>query len=256
MVQYGFFFDQSRCVGCHSCAIICKVWNQLPPGPAKYMRVYEWETGIWPTTRLHFLAINCYHCENSVCAEACPVGAIHKEEKYGAVIINPDICVPSVVNCNRACWERCPYGSIVFASDNSAEKAQKCTMCIDRLEQGKKPICVEACSLRALDFGPMEEIKKKYGTLQQLPEMPSPDEVKPAVIFKPADPPRQVVRYDVEKAIKLWQQRGPYAAPGLPPVFADVNDVKKLEGVRTGPNKLVLKPKNAQEFMYYTTNHE
>ena len=70
MTQYGFFFDQSRCTGCHACSIACKGWYDLPPGPLKYMRVYQWEQGAFPNTRLGLLAVNCYHCENPVCATA------------------------------------------------------------------------------------------------------------------------------------------------------------------------------------------
>ena len=36
-------------------------------------------------------------------------------------------------------------------------------MCVDRLEKGLSPICVLSCSMRALEFGPIEELKKKYG---------------------------------------------------------------------------------------------
>jgi len=43
----------------------------------------------------------------------------------------------------------------------------KCTMCIDRLEQGLKPICVLSCSMRALEFGPLEEITSRYGNLEK-----------------------------------------------------------------------------------------
>ena len=88
MTQYGFFFDQSRCTGCRACSISCKEWYDIAPGPLKYMRVYQWEQGTFPNVRLGLLAVNCYHCENPVCVDACPHQAIFKEDKYGAVLID------------------------------------------------------------------------------------------------------------------------------------------------------------------------
>lgn len=259
MTQYGFFYDQSRCIGCKTCSIACKTWNGIPPGPVKYMRVFEWEEGVWPQVRLNFLAIPCYHCEKPVCAEACPAKAIVKEEKYGAVLIDDEFCNPAVVNCNRACWEACPYGSIAFASDSPNEKAQKCTMCIERLEEGLLPICVASCPMRALDFGPMnkliEKYSKKFKVTQQIKGMPEPDTVKPAVIIKERDPHREIVPYPIEKVYELWRQRGPYAAPGLPLIFNSELDLKP-EGVKVGRDRLVLKPRSVEELMYYTMNDE
>jgi DMSO reductase iron-sulfur subunit len=157
MTQYGFFIDLSRCIGCNACVIACKQWHNLEPGPAKWMRVYQWEKGAFPDIEVHTLPLMCMHCQNPLCAEACPNKAIHKEEKYGAVILDESKCTGE-----HKCFEACPYGSPQFASDDSHKKMSKCNMCIDRLEQGLNPICVLSCSMRALEFGPLEELKKKY----------------------------------------------------------------------------------------------
>ena len=45
VTQYGFFFDQSRCVHCSTCAVACKEWNLLSPGPAKWLR--DLRVGLW-----------------------------------------------------------------------------------------------------------------------------------------------------------------------------------------------------------------
>ena len=37
--QIGLFFDQTRCTGCYACIVACKDWNDVPPGPASWMRV-------------------------------------------------------------------------------------------------------------------------------------------------------------------------------------------------------------------------
>jgi len=167
MPQYGFLIDLSRCIGCHACEISCKQWHDIPPGPIKWMRVYQWEKGSFPQIDLRILPIPCFHCENPVCAEACPNGAIYKEEKYGAVLLDPNKCTGS-----RKCWQACPYGAPQFAGNEFGLKMSKCNMCIERLEEGLKPICVLSCSMRALEFGPIDELIKKYGDLRQVEDMP------------------------------------------------------------------------------------
>lgn len=251
MTQYGFFFDQSRCTGCHACSIACKGWYDIPPGPLKYMRVYQWEEGAFPNVRLGLLAVNCYHCEKPACVDACPNQAIFKEEKYGAVLIDQERC-----EGERQCWEACPYGAIVYASDQQGEKAHKCTMCVDRLEEGEMPICVHSCSLRALDFGPIEELRKKYGELDSLDGLPDGSITRPAALFKPRDPKKPLLPYDADKALDLWQQRGPFAPADLPPTFTDKAAVTQPPPGIRGRERLVLKARNTAELMEATRNDE
>lgn len=158
MTQYGFFIDLSRCTGCNACVISCKQWHGVEPGPMKWIRVYQWEKGAFPDIDLRVLPIMCFHCEKPLCAESCPNQAISKEEKYGAVVVDPSKCTGE-----RKCWEACPYGTPQFKSDADDEKMAKCNMCIDRLEEGLAPVCVLSCSLRALEFGPIDELREKYG---------------------------------------------------------------------------------------------
>lgn len=246
MVQYGFFFDQSRCGACQTCTVACKDWNGLKPGPEKWIRIYEWETGVWPNVTLHTLQFACGHCENPVCIDACVKAgqsAMYKEEKYGAVLIDQEKC-----NGCRQCWVACPYGAISFADDAPDTKASKCTMCIDRLQKGLNPICVLSCTLRACDFGPLEELTKKYGTLRQLEGMPDPSTVKPATIFKPIMPKKQIIPYDANEALNLWAKRSGYGN-NLPPVFASSADVTSVPEGLVFRKKLNMKPKNAAELM-------
>ncbi len=48
----------------------------------------------------------------------------------------------------------------------------KCNGCAERVAEGKNPICVDACPLRALDFGPIEDIRKKYDGVDSVPPLP------------------------------------------------------------------------------------
>ena len=242
MTQYAFFFDQSRCTGCRDCTVACKNWHQLPAGPLKYLKVYEYEKGAFPTVRIHFQWIPCYHCEKPVCIEACPVAAITKEPKYGAVLIDADKCT----GC-RNCYEECPYGAPVFESDNIGDIARKCDMCIDRLEAGDLPICVGACSARALDFGTLADMQERYGMLRDLEDLPDSKTTKPSVVFKPHGVKKPVVPYNAERALELMMRRDP-----LPPVYSKITDVTEIPEGTVGRDKLVIKHKTAKELMKYT----
>lgn len=256
MTQYGFFFDQSRCTGCHACSIVCKSWNDLAPGPVKWMRVLQRETGSFPTVRLNILAVPCYHCEKPLCAEACPAKAIHKEERFGAVLVDSTQCeaLHQTQDCRR-CWQACPYGAPQFESDDKRATMSKCTMCVDRLYEGNKPICVLSCSLRALDFDTVDNLREWYGGGDQLDGLPA-SKAKPAAVFKRSDPKRHLVLFDPEDALELWKGRGPYASPALPPLFDNMRDVTEVPPGMVGRDRLVLKARSAEELMYYTRDDE
>jgi anaerobic dimethyl sulfoxide reductase subunit B (iron-sulfur subunit) len=38
----------------------------------------------------------------------------------------------------------------------------KCTLCLERVRDGRRPACVAACWNRALDAGTLEELEAKY----------------------------------------------------------------------------------------------
>ena len=251
MTQYSFLIDLSRCIGCQACVIACKQWHDIAPGPVKWMRVHQWEKGTFPNTRLHILPITCFHCENPVCVKACPHQALSKESKYGAVLVDQSKC-----SGERKCWQACPYGAPQFERDEPGSKMSKCNMCLDRLEQGLKPICVLSCSMRALEFGPLDELKKKYGNQVQIEDLPRNSLTQPSVIFKPADAKKQVVPWDVEKALKLWQKRQPCEGEPLPDIFAKPTDVTQPSADILSRGKLVLKAKTTKERDYYARDDE
>lgn len=159
----GFFFDQSRCIGCLTCSVACKEWHEYELGcePEDWIRVSSHETGKYPAISLTYLAQPCYHCLHAPCITACPVDAITKHED-GIVTVDRGICLGK--SCGL-CLEACPYDTPQFGSDENA-LMQKCDLCIGRWAEGKKPICVEACPTRALDAGPIEELRSMYGDIR------------------------------------------------------------------------------------------
>ncbi len=180
-MQMGFFFDQSRCDGCFTCIVACKDWHDIPAGPASWMRVACVEKGRYPQPFVAFLVMPCYHCARPACAAACPADAITKRGEDGIVVVDKERCLGK--GPCQACLEACPYGAPQFALEDGA-KMEKCDLCLDRLTEGKRPICVEACPMRALDAGPLEELRRIHGDGQCAEGFSWRDAVGPSVLFK------------------------------------------------------------------------
>jgi len=246
MTQYAFFFDETRCTDCRACSVACRDWNSIDAGPVKWLRMFSWEVGAFPDVRLHYLFAPCYHCNKPLCLNACPNNAIYKEDKYGAVLVDPNLCQGA-----RKCWVACPYGAPQFADDNPGTKMSKCNMCIERLEKGQLPVCVLACPTRALDFGPIEKMIENYGEVRALPEMPDARKTGPSVIFKPRAERKKVIPYDPVRAIQLMCKRG-----DLPPLYDSPEAITNIPHGVVKRDHLVMKPRDSQELMEVTRNDE
>jgi anaerobic dimethyl sulfoxide reductase subunit B (iron-sulfur subunit) len=61
---------------------------------------------------------------------------------------------------------------------------RKCNFCLDRHLEGRLPDCVEACPVRALDAGSLEELEKKYGSNKEAIDFKYSTRTKPAVVLK------------------------------------------------------------------------
>ena len=95
MTRYGMAINQTRCIGCQTCAFACKMQN----GVAKDMRwnrvltegggVADDAQGQYPNLTRTYLPLACQHCENPACLKACPTGATYKDE-VGRVEIDYD----------------------------------------------------------------------------------------------------------------------------------------------------------------------
>jgi len=181
-MQLSFHFDQTRCIGCFTCAVACKDWHDVPAGPASWMRVQTIEEGEYPEPFVAFLSTACYHCAQPACLSACPVNAISKREQDGIVIVDRETCLGKE-QC-QFCLEVCPYSAPQFGIEPDA-KMQKCDLCIERWAEGKKPICVTSCPTRALDAGPADEIKAKYGEINNAVGFDFNEKLEPSVVFKP-----------------------------------------------------------------------
>jgi anaerobic dimethyl sulfoxide reductase subunit B (iron-sulfur subunit) len=182
-MQVGFYFNQTRCMGCHACSIACKDWNDVPAGPERWMRILYNERGKFPGVFVSYLINPCYHCIDPVCIPVCPVNAIIKRDEDGIVIVDSDKCLGNE-ECNSKCLKACPYGAPQFGPEQGS-KMRKCNFCVERFVEGKFPVCVEACRTRAIDVGILKELESKYGNIKEADNFVYSERTKPAITFKP-----------------------------------------------------------------------
>ena len=180
-MQYGMIIDLERCVGCHACAIACKAeWDV----PVEFNR--NWVYRLGPSKIEGELASTyypglCNHCTEPVCVPECPadvvdmtfkdvksgktqtmeVAATWKDPFDGTVQIDKSRCI----GCG-ACVDACPYGARyinpALTDDVSTDgKADKCTYCKPRVEQGVAPACVQTCITGARIFGDLDDPQSK-----------------------------------------------------------------------------------------------
>ncbi|MFX1277885.1 MAG: 4Fe-4S dicluster domain-containing protein [Promethearchaeota archaeon] len=183
MKQVGFYFDQTRCTGCYTCSVACKDWYNIDAGPENWMRVIAIEKGKFPDLTLSYLALACNHCGDPPCIKACPVNAIIKRTDDGIVVVDQDRCLGKA-ECGSKCLKVCPWDAPQFSSDENS-KMRKCNLCIERLEQGKQTICVDACPMYALDVDSIENLQKKYGHVHTAEGYKYHEKFRPSLIFKP-----------------------------------------------------------------------
>lgn len=185
-MQYGFHFDSTRCTGCKTCTVACKDYHDQTQKFA-YRKVYEisggdWvegEDGAWSNSVYTYLvSANCGHCDDPACTHVCPTGAMHKDGETGLVGVDATRCI----GCGY-CAMACPYGNPKVDRDKG--HSVKCDGCIDRVREGKNPICADACPLRAIDFGPIDELRRRFGTLDELFPLPAASYTHPNLVITP-----------------------------------------------------------------------
>ena len=150
MGKYAMAVDLEKCIGCGACIVACKAENRVPPDVFR-LTVYELEQGTFPDVKIEFRHDQCRHCEIAPCVSVCPTGASFIDTD-GLVRLNATRCI----GC-KACVVACPYD----ARFTNPEKgfAEKCSFCDHRLEEGKKPACVETCPTSARVFGDLDDPK-------------------------------------------------------------------------------------------------
>jgi nitrate reductase / nitrite oxidoreductase, beta subunit len=90
----------------------------------------------------------CEHCINAPCVSSCPSGAMYKRDEDGIVLVDQNAC-----RAWRYCVTSCPYKKVYF--NWKTNKAEKCTLCFPRIENGQPTICSETCVGRIRYIGIM-----------------------------------------------------------------------------------------------------
>jgi tetrathionate reductase subunit B len=187
--RWAMVMDLRRCIGCRACTVACKAENNVSLG--RYRAVIQEKTmGTFPNTKKAFLPLMCNHCEGNAedkvppCVKICPEypgkrmtyktadgkkiryrgGATYKRPD-GLILIDAELCI----GCGK-CINECPYGVRSFnpfvkaGKEPEKQAADKCDMCVHRLDNGLEPSCVNTCQGRARIFGdlndPTSEVSK------------------------------------------------------------------------------------------------
>lgn len=182
--KLGFYFDQTVCNGCKACQIACKDKHDLPAG-VTWRRVVEYTGGTWqhdgntvtPNVFSYYTSISCNHCEDPICVKVCPTTAMHQNED-GTVTVDRHKCV----GC-RYCEWACPYSAPQYNPELG--HMTKCDLCADYRAEGQDPACVAACPARALDWGPIDELRAKYGNTDNIEPLPDPSITRPHLVITP-----------------------------------------------------------------------
>lgn len=185
MKQLGFFIDVSRCTGCRTCMIACKDGHAPEPG-LNLRKVHEYAGGKWHQNAegawiqnvfCYYVSVSCNHCTNPACVKVCPTGAHAKRSEDGLVVIDSKKCI----GCG-ACAAACPYHAPVL--NKHTHKMMKCDGCLNRLEKGKQPLCVESCPQRAIEFGEIDELRAKHGAKAEIAPLPAASLTTPNLVIQ------------------------------------------------------------------------
>ncbi len=190
MAQLGFYVDSTKCTGCRTCQVACKDKNRLDIG-LQFRKAKSYVIGEYPNVKGYSVSLSCNHCENPACVANCPTGATYKTEE-GPVLHDDEICI----GC-ETCAKSCPYEHPKLILELGV--VHKCDTCYAIRKAGGNPVCVDACTMRALDFGDMDELRAKYGDglVSELPTMPSASITSPNLLIKAKE-------CMMEEAEELW----------------------------------------------------
>ena len=183
-MRYAMVIDLDKCIGCQTCAVVCKMHHAQPQGTwwnrvfTQGSEYHQSAVGSEDGYKIEYLPVSCQMCDNAPCERVCPTGATYKDE-MGRVEIDYDKCI----GC-RMCMAACPYNARTF---NWAEPVrdvdfnygdarvpvrgrgvmEKCTLCKERTDDGDAPMCVMCCPTKARVFGDLDDPNSEISKLRR-----------------------------------------------------------------------------------------
>ena len=152
-MEKGFIFDINKCVGCHACVLACQIENGKEQA-VPWREINPFNAYQHPQLPVFYYSMACNHCKEASCMENCPALAYTKNENLNTIDHHADRCI----GCKYCTWA-CPYDAPKY---NSAKGVvEKCTLCLNRLQDNLKPACANLCPTGALDYQEIVETQQK-----------------------------------------------------------------------------------------------
>ena len=203
--QWGMVIDLNSCIGCNACIVACQAENNIPAVGREeiiqnhqmhWLRINRYFYGDIQSPGVIYQPVACVHCQEAPCEETCPTHAVtHNAEGVTQVVYNK-------CEGKQECSRKCPYHVLHFNHrDNHAEIKnvekmlfnpevtvrskgimEKCTYCIQRIEQAKidarnigqkiedgaiVPACAQTCPTNAIVFGDINNPDSQVSKLRQ-----------------------------------------------------------------------------------------
>ena len=222
--QWGMTVDLNTCTGCNACVVACQAENNVPVvgkdqvrknRDMAWIRLDRYFAGEADDPEMLSQAVMCQHCENAPCETVCPVNAtVHSEDGLNLMAYNR--CIGT-----RYCANNCPWkvrrfnyfdynqrpidelywgplakkgmaDSLKMAKNPNVTVRmrgvmEKCTFCIQRIEDAKisrlveagptpssetpvaafKVACQQACPNDSLVFGNVADPKSQVSRLRE-----------------------------------------------------------------------------------------
>lgn len=216
--------DLNLCTGCNACVLACSCENNVPVVGKQevlrgrqmhWIRIDRYFEGTPDDPQIYAQPVMCMHCESAPCEVVCPVAAtVHSSEGLSEMIYNR--CVGS-----RYCVNNCPYkvrrfnffdytsfikdpARLVFNPEVTVRPRgvmEKCTFCIQRIQDVRQranvegrsirdgeimPACAVACPAEAIVFGDLNDSQSKVSKMSRMDrgyKMLTELGVKPSVTY-------------------------------------------------------------------------